>query len=70
MAPLIPFGLNSANMERFLLVSYFNLIFGVIEIVVFVLTVKREDTPFDKEHLKQLFGHTLPIIVALLTLVV
>jgi protein-S-isoprenylcysteine O-methyltransferase Ste14 len=55
-------------MERFLLVSYFNLIFGLIEIVVFVKTVKPEDTPFDKEHLKQLFGHTLPIVVALLGL--
>ena len=68
LAPLVPFGLNSENMERFLLVSYFNFIFGLIEIVVFVKTVKPEDTPFDKEHLKQLFGHTLPIIVALLGL--
>ena len=68
LAPLVPFGLNSENMERFLLVSYFNLIFGLIEIVVFVKTVKPEDTPFDKEHLKQLFGHTLPIVVALLGL--
>jgi len=68
LAPLVPFGLNSENMERFLLVSYFNFIFGLIEIVVFVKTVKPEDTPFDKEHLKQLFGHTLPIVVALLGL--
>jgi len=58
LAPLVPFGLHSENMERFLLVSYFNLI----------LTVKPGDTPFDKEHLKQLFGHTLPIVVALLGL--
>jgi len=68
LAPLVPFGLNSENMERFLLVSYFNFIFGLIEIVVFAKTVKPEDTPFDKEHLKQLFGHTLPIVVALLGL--
>ena len=68
MAPLIPFGFNPDHMDRFLLVSYFNLIFGAIEIVVFVLTVKPEDTPFDKDHLKQLFGHTLPIAIALLGL--
>ena len=68
LAPLVPFGINPENVERFLLVSYFNLIFGFIEIVVFVITVKPEDTPFDKEHLKQLFGHTLPIVIALLGL--
>ena len=68
LAPLFPFGINPENVERFLLVSYFNLIFGFIEIVVFGITVKPEDTPFDKEHLKQLFGHTLPIVVALLGL--
>lgn len=68
MAPLVPFGFNPENIERFLLVSCFNLIFGVIEIVVFVLTVEPEDTPFDKEHLKQLFGHTFPIAIALIGL--
>ena len=68
LAPLFPFGINPENVERFLLVSYFNLIFGFIEIVVFVITVKPGDTPFDKEHLKQLFGDTLPIVVALLGL--
>ena len=68
LAPLIPFGFIPENMERFLLVSYFNLIFGIIEVVVFVITVKPGDTPFDKDHLKQLFGHTLPIIAALLSL--
>ena len=68
LAPLFPFGINPENVERFLLVSYFNLIFGFIEIVVFAITVKPGDTPFDKEHLKQLFGHTLPIVVALLGL--
>ncbi|HAK37899.1 MAG TPA: hypothetical protein DCM60_06590, partial [Nitrospina sp.] len=75
MAPLIPhvgplaaLGLGPEITERFLLVSYVNLIFGTIEIVVFVLTVEPGDTPFDKEHLKQLFGHTLPIVVALVGL--
>lgn len=68
LAPLIPFGLSPDNMERFLLVSYCNFIFGIIEVVVFVLTVKPGDTPFDKEHLKQLFGHTLPIVITLIGL--
>ena len=68
MAPLVPLGLNPENMERFLLVSYCNFIFGTIEVVVFVLTVKPGDVSFDKEHLKQLFGHTLPIVLALLGL--
>ena len=68
LAPLFPLGINPENVERFLLVSYFNLIFGFIEIVVFVITVKPGDTPFDKGHLKQLFGHALPIVVALLGL--
>jgi len=68
LTPLVPLGINPANMERFLLISYANFIFGLIEVVVFVITVKPGDTPFDKEHLKQLFGHTLPIVVALLGL--
>ncbi len=75
MAPLIPhvgpltaLGLGPEITERFLLISCANLIFGTIEIVVFVLTVEPGDTPFDKEHLEQLFGHTLPIVVALVGL--
>ena len=68
LIPLAPLGINPANVERFLLVSYANFIFGLIEVVVFVITVKPGDTPFDKEHLKQLFGHTLPIVVALIGL--
>ena len=68
LMPLIPLGFNPAHMDRFLLVSCFNFIFGAIEIVVFVLTVKPGDTPFDKDHFKQLFGHTLPIAIALLSL--
>ena len=68
LMPLIPLGFNPAHMDRFLLVSCFNFIFGAIEIVVFVLTVKPGDTPFDRNHFKQLFGHTLPIAIALLGL--
>ena len=68
LAPLAPLGINPANVERFLLVSYANFVFGLIEVVVFVITVKPEDTPFDKEHFKQLLGHTLPIVVALIGL--
>jgi protein-S-isoprenylcysteine O-methyltransferase Ste14 len=68
LAPLAPLGINPANVERFLLVSYANFVFGLIEVVVFVITVKPGDTPFDKEHFKQLFGHTLPIVVALIGL--
>jgi len=68
LMPLIPLGFNPAHIDRFLLVSCFNFIFGTIEIVVFVLTVKPGDTPFDKSHFKQLFGHTLPIAMALLGL--
>lgn len=68
LAPLVPFGVNLGNADRFLLISYFNLIFGIIEVVVFVITVKPEDTPFNKDHVKQLFGHTLPIVVALIGL--
>ena len=68
IAPLVPFGLSPENLERFLLVSYCNIIFGIIEVLAFVRTVKPGDTPFDKEHLKQLFGHTLPILVALVGL--
>ena len=68
LAPLVPLGMNTENEERFLLVSFFNLIFGLIEVIVFVVTVKPEDTPFDKQHFKQLFGHTFPIVISLLGL--
>ncbi|KMP11948.1 hypothetical protein UZ36_02600 [Candidatus Nitromaritima sp. SCGC AAA799-C22] len=65
LAPLVPVGFTPENADRFLIVSFCNLIFGIIEVVVFVLTVKPEDTPFDREHIKQLFGHVLPIVAAL-----
>lgn len=65
LAPLIPIGMTDANMERFLIVSLCNLIFGIIEVVFFVLTERPEDITFDKPYLQQLFGHVLPIVVAL-----
>ncbi len=68
LLPLIPFGLEAANAPRFLMVSFQNLVFGVIEVVIFVITVKPRDATFDREHIKQLIGHVLPIAVALIGL--
>jgi protein-S-isoprenylcysteine O-methyltransferase Ste14 len=68
LAPLVPLGMTDANIERFLIISYFNLIFGVIEVVIFVLTERPEDIVFDKSYLQQLIGHVLPIVVALVGL--
>ncbi len=65
LAPLVPLGMSDANIERFLIVSFCNLIFGIIEVVFFVLTEKPEDITFDKPYLRQLFGHVLPIVAAL-----
>ena len=65
LAPLVPLGMTDANIERFLIVSFCNLIFGIIEVVFFVLTERPEDITFDKPYLKQLFGHVLPIVAAL-----
>ena len=65
LAPLIPLGMNDANLERFLIVSYCNLIFGIIEVGFFVLTEKPEDIQFDTPYLKQLAGHVFPIVLAL-----
>ncbi len=65
LAPLIPLGMTDTNIERFLLVSYINFIFGIIEIVIFALTEKPEDITFDKPYFQQLFGHVLPICMAL-----
>lgn len=64
--PLIPLGLTETNAERFLIVSFCNLIFGVIEVVFFSLTERPEDVKFDKPYLQQLFGHVLPIVAALI----
>ena len=65
LLPLIPWWLGSAQIERILIVSYCNLIFGIVEIVFFTLTERQEDVKFNKAYLQQLFGHVLPIIVAL-----
>ncbi len=66
--PLLPFGLTPATAERFCIVSYLNTIFGIIELVIFMITVKREDITFDRPFWMQLFGHTLPIALALVGL--
>jgi protein-S-isoprenylcysteine O-methyltransferase Ste14 len=65
LAPLAPLGMTDLNIERFLIVSYCNMIFGIIEVLFFVLTEKPEDTTFDKPYLQQLGGHVLPIVIAL-----
>jgi protein-S-isoprenylcysteine O-methyltransferase Ste14 len=44
------------------------MVFGVIELVIFVITVKPTDAAFDRAHVKQLLGHTLPITAALIGL--
>ena len=68
LAPLIPLGLTPENADRFLLISFFNTIFGIIELVIFVVTVKPADVTFDKPFFVQLFGHALPIGAALIGL--
>ncbi|GJL80269.1 MAG: hypothetical protein NPINA01_32580 [Nitrospinaceae bacterium] len=68
LAPLVPLGLTPENADRFLLVSLFNTVFGVIELIIFVITVKREDMTFDRAFFAQLFGHSLPIGAALIGL--
>jgi protein-S-isoprenylcysteine O-methyltransferase Ste14 len=65
LAPLVPLGMTDSNMERFLIVSFCNLIFGIIEVVFFALTERPEDITFDKEYFQQLWGHVLPIVAAL-----
>ena len=66
LLPLVPFWLGSAPAERILIVSYSNLIFGIIEVVFFSLTERPEDIKFNKAYIQQLFGHVLPIVLALL----
>jgi protein-S-isoprenylcysteine O-methyltransferase Ste14 len=68
LVPLIPLGLDGANAPRFLMVSFQNFVFGVIEVVIFVITVRSMDLTFDRGHIKQLLGHVLPIAVALIGL--
>jgi protein-S-isoprenylcysteine O-methyltransferase Ste14 len=66
LAPLVPLGMTDSNIERFLIVSFCNMIFGIIEVIFFALTEKPEDITFDKPYLQQLFGHVLPIVIALI----
>ncbi|MFQ5443797.1 MAG: methyltransferase family protein [Nitrospinales bacterium] len=68
LLPLIPAGLEAENAVRFLIVSFQNTVFGLIELVLFVITVRSADAAFDKSHIKQLIGHTLPIAAALMGL--
>ena len=66
LAPNIPLGMTDANIERFLIVSYCNLIFGTIEVIFFALTERPEDITFDKAYFQQLWGHVMPIVIALM----
>ena len=55
LLPLIPLGGETIG-PRFVVQSIHNMVFGVIELVVFVITVKPTDLTFDRAHIKQLFG--------------
>jgi protein-S-isoprenylcysteine O-methyltransferase Ste14 len=68
LLPLIPIGWEMAIEPRFVVQSIHNMVFGVIELVIFVITVKPADATFDRAHVKQLLGHTLPIAAALIGL--
>lgn len=68
LLPLIPLGWGSTIGPRFMLQSTQNMVFGTIELVIFVVTVRPTDATFDKAHVKQLVGHTLPIAAALIGL--
>lgn len=65
LAPLVPLGMMDSNIERFLIVSFCNTIFGIIEVIFFALTEKPEDITFDKPYFQQLWGHVMPIVIAL-----
>lgn len=68
LLPLIPLGLAPEVAPRFVVQSIHNMVFGIIELVIFVITVKPADAAFDKAHIKQLLGHVLPIALALIGL--
>jgi protein-S-isoprenylcysteine O-methyltransferase Ste14 len=68
LLPLIPIGWEPIIGPRFVVQSIHNTVFGIIELVIFVITVKPADATFDRAHVKQLLGHTLPIAVALIGL--
>ena len=65
LVPLVPLGMTESNIERFLIVSTCNMIFGIIEVVFFVLTERPEDITFSKAYFQQLWGHVMPIVGAL-----
>lgn len=65
---MVPFGMDPENAMRVHIVSFQNMVFGTIELIVFVITVRKTDLTFDKEHVQQLLGHTLPIAAALVGL--
>jgi hypothetical protein len=66
LAPLVPLGITDSNLERFMIVSFCNTIFGIIEVIFFALTEKPEDITFDKAYFQQLWGHVMPIVLALI----
>lgn len=68
LLPLIPVGWEATIGPRFVVQSIHNMVFGIIELVIVVITVKPADTTFDRAHIKQLMGHTLPIAAALIGL--
>ncbi len=68
LIPLIPLGMTDTNIERFLIVSYCNLIFGIIEVIFFALTERPEDITFNKAYFQQLWGHVMPIVIALISM--
>ena len=68
LAPLIPLGFSPETADRFLVISFFNTIFGIIELIIFTITVKKQDMTFDRPFFVQLFGHSLPIGTALIGL--
>lgn len=68
MIPLVPLGFADETAGRFLIVSVQNTVFGLIELAIFAVTVRGGDAAFDKKHIQQLLGHTLPIAAALIGL--
>ncbi len=68
MLPLIPIGWEPMVGPRFVAQSIHNMAFGVIELVIFVITVRPADATLDRAYVKQLLGHTLPIAAALIGL--
>jgi protein-S-isoprenylcysteine O-methyltransferase Ste14 len=65
LVPLVPLGMTENNIDRFIIVSFCNMTFGIIEVVFFVLTERPDDITFGKAYFQQLWGHVLPIVAAL-----